>query len=117
MAIKQILENALKTIEGEKERAIATAREKATRESVIPNNAKVDSAKTAAIAELNEKLNQKIAALQNEFNASKQQIVEASEKSKSDFATATLETAASMVSLHYDKAITDLKKQISEIKE
>jgi hypothetical protein len=117
MAIKQYFETALRGIEQERERAISVAREKAMREKIVPNNATIDASRTEAINALTANLNKEISALQEKFNIEKQAIIEASEKKKSEFATATMETEASIVSVQYDAAINALKKQISEIKE
>ena len=116
MAIKQILETCLASVEQEKNKAIATAKEKATREKVIPNNQAIDAARTEAINALTTKFNEEMARRQEAFNVEKASIFEASEKKKSEFAEATLEAESSLVSMEYDKHIEKIKKQIAEIK-
>lgn len=117
MSIRQHFETALNGIQAEKERAISASRERVTREKIIPNNNAVDTKRNDAINELTQRHNQEIAKMQEAFNAEKQSIIAASEKSKSDFATAAIESEAALVSVAYDNAIHALKKQLSEIKE
>lgn len=117
MSIKQHYQTARQNITAEKERAISVEKDRVTKEQIIPNNAEVDKFKAEAINALTTKLNQDIANLQNNFNAEKASIIEASEKKKSAFAEQAISTAVSLVSLEYDKAISDLDKRIGEIKD
>lgn len=117
MSIKQHFENALKNIEADKERAIATAREKVTREKIIPNNSELDRLRAEAINARTAQLNQDIAKLQETFASERQAIIEASEKKKTDFANQVISVEIAVVEQEYNNAITVLKKQISEIKE
>ena len=117
MSIKQHYETALKSIESEMERAIAIAKERVTRERIVPNNAEIDNSRAAAINAITTKLNQDIAKLQENFNAEKQAIVEASEKKKAEFAANTIATETSIVSAQYTAAMNELKNAISKIQE
>lgn len=117
MSIRQHFETALHNIQAERERAISASRERVTREKIIPNNNAIDTKRNEAINALTERHNQEIAKLQEAFNSQKQSIIEASEKSKADFATTAIEAEAALVAVQYDNAIHALNKQISEIKE
>lgn len=117
MSIKQHLENALRSIETDKDRAIATAKEKCTREKIIPHNADVDRSLNEATNALTAKLNQDIAKLQETFNAEKQAMIEASNKKKTEYASQIIATETSIVAMEYDKAVAELRKQIDGIKE
>ena len=117
MAIKQHLEVALQSITSEMERAIATAKDKAIREKVAPNNAEIDRSRTEALNARTARLNEDIAKLQAEFNAERQAMMEASEKKKSDFATQVIETETSIVKAEYEAHLNALRKQIAQLDE
>jgi hypothetical protein len=117
MAIKQHLEVALQSITSEMERAIATAKDKAIREKVAPNNAEIDRSRTEALNARTARLNEDIAKLQTEFNAERQAMMEASEKKKSDFATQVIETETSIVKAEYEAHLNALRKQIAQFDE
>lgn len=117
MAIKQILENALKAIESEQDRAVSLAKDRVTREKIIPNNTEIDRSKTEAISALQTQLNQDIAKLQEKFAVERNAINEASEKKKAEFAKSVIDAEVSVVTLEYSNTMSALKKQISEIKE
>jgi hypothetical protein len=117
MSIKQHYETAYRNIEAEKERAIATAKEKTTREVIIPKNVEFDNYKNNAINALTTELNEKIANLQKDFNEQKTSIIEATEKKKSDFASCTLNAEIAVVSQKYDSAINELKAAMSKMED
>lgn len=117
MSIKQHFQTALQGIIGEKDRAIAMAKEKANKEVVAPHNVEVDAACNEAIAEITTAHNKTMADLQAQFNAQRQSLVEDCAKKKSDFAENAIAQAVAVVSVEYDNAVAALEKQISEIKE
>ena len=117
MSIKQILENALKSIENEQERAVSLAKERVTREKIVPKNTEIDRSKTEAINALQAKLNQDIAKLQESFNSERNAIIEASEKKKAEYATSVIQTEISVVTLEFTNTMSALRKQIDEIKD
>ena len=112
--IVDILKNALKSAEAEKDRAVATAKEKATREKVIPFNAEVDEKLKGAINALTTELNAKIKEMQETFSKEKDELAAQGEKKKSENASAIIATEIAIVSAQYDEAINDLKKQIAK---
>ena len=70
--INQILEQTVSQLEAQKSRDIATAKERVTREKIIPYNNDINKSRDNAIAELQSKLNEQIASLQKKFNEDKQ---------------------------------------------
>lgn len=117
MSIKQHLSNALANIKADKERSIAVAKETAMRETVAPKHAEINKARDEAIASITAKHNQKIAELQHAFAAEKQELVDAGEKKKNEFACSAIECAIATVNVQYEKAIFALEEQISKIEE
>lgn len=117
MVIKQYLEQAIRGIESEKERAINVAKEKVTREKVIPYNNEINISRDNAIKELTETLNKNIADLQQKYAIDKQALIDIGEKKKTEFANSVIEAEISVVSLTCDQAISELKAQIEKIKE
>lgn len=112
--INQILEQTIASLENQKAREVATAKERATREKIVPYNTEINQSRDKAIAELQSKLNDKIATLQKEFAEEKQALVDAGEKKKADFAEVTISTEIAIVSDKCDKAIAHIKALIND---
>lgn len=114
MSIKQHLQNALAGIKADKERAIATAKEKTMRENIVPKHNELNKARDEAIAKITETHNSKIAEMQDRFNADKQEFINATEKKKAELTNSMIECAVATVNVEYDKAIATLEKQIAD---
>lgn len=117
MSIKANLEQVIKALEAERAREVAIVKERVTREKIVPYNQEIDVARDKAIAEKQQLLNASIVALQETFAKEKTEIMEAAEKKKAENATSVITTEAYTVTLAYDKAITRLNEQISELKD
>ena len=117
MAIKAYLEEAVRKLESDKAREVAVAKERVTREQIIPFNAEIDKARDAAIAQKQSEMSAQIAAHQEAFAKERQAYIDAAEKKKSDNAAAVIATETSLISAEYDKHIAKLNAQIQEIKE
>lgn len=115
--IKNFLMQAKTSIENEKQNAINTAKDKVTREQIIPHNQEIDKARDAAIAELTTAYNAKVKALQDELTANKQTLIEKGETEKKNFANTSIEVATIEVSKKYDDNIALLTEQIKNIEE
>jgi hypothetical protein len=115
--VRKHYEYAIAQIQSEKDKAIAQARETATREKVIPHNNEVNASRDKAIAELNAKLNEDIAALQQKFASERQSLIEMGEKNKTDYANSVIASEVAMVTVTYDQAINDLTNLLNKIKE
>jgi DNA-directed RNA polymerase len=117
MSIKAHLEQAIKSLEIEREKEVAIIKERVTREKIVPFNQEMDIARDKAIAEKQQALNATIIAHQENFAKEKKEIIEAGEKKKEKNATAVITSEAYSVTVNYDKAIAKLKEQIAELKE
>ena len=117
MSIKSHLEQAVKSIETEKEREVAVIKERVTREKIVPYNQEQDTLRDKAIAELQQNMNEDITARQAQFAKEKQEIVDENEKRKENNANAVIATETYEVTGKYDKAIARLNDQISELKD
>ena len=115
--IKTYLEETLRKIESDKARAIASVKEKVTRELIIPFNAEIDKSRDAAIAQKQAEMNSNIASLQENFAKERQAYIEAAEKKKQENCTAVIATETAVITAEYDKHIAKLVAQIKEIKE
>lgn len=115
--IRQFIEEAVRKIEVEKERQCVAAKERVTREKILPYNAEIDKARDEAVAQKQRALNENIVALQETFAKEKQAIAEAAEKKKHDNAEAILASEITSVTVEYEKHIAKLKNQIEDIKE
>lgn len=117
MSIKAHLEQAVRSLEAEKQSVAKAEEEKVTREKIIPFNQEIDRAREQAIAERQQALNATIVAQQERFAKEKQEMIEAGEKKKSENANAVITTATYSVTIEYDKAIAKLNDQIANLKE
>lgn len=115
--IKAYLLSTQRSIETEKNRLVQQAKEKATREQVVPHNQEVDGLRDKALNELTAKYNENIKALQDAYSLDRQNIINKAEANKADFAKSALETATSLVVLECDQTIAKLQKLIEEVKE
>lgn len=117
MAIKVYLEETIKRLQVERDRAVATVKEKVTREQIVPFNIEIDKARDSAIAQRNEELNAEIKARQEAFSVERQSFIESAEKKKNEHAQAVIETETAIVVAEYDKHIKRLTEQLSEVSE
>jgi hypothetical protein len=117
MSIKQHLQTALNGIKADKERAIATAKEKAMRETIIPQHNEINKARDDAISAITSQHNAQMQELQDKFSKHKQELIEAAENKKSDVTASVTNCATAEASIAYDKTINSLEEQISKIQE
>lgn len=115
--IKTYLEEAVRKIESDKQRAVASIKEKVTREQIIPFNAEIDKSRDAAIAQRQAELNATIATQQEAFAKERQAYIDAAEKKKAENSMAVITSETAVVSAEYDRHIAKLNAQIQEIKE
>lgn len=117
MSIKALIENNIRTLENERNQAVAAVKDRVYREQIIPFNRDVDAARDKAISELNTQCASEIADVQAKYAVLKQEIVEASEKRKSENADAVIASETYAVSVKYDAVIDSQNKILSTLKE
>lgn len=117
MSIKAHLEQAVRSLETEKEREVAVIKERVTREKIMPYNQEQDTLRDKAIAELQQNMNEDITARQAKFAKEKEAIIKENENRKENNANAVLATETYEVTGKYDKEITYLKKRMEELKD
>lgn len=115
--IKAYLEQAIKSIEADRERAVSDVRERIMREKIIPYNTDIDTSRARALAEIDNELNTRISALKQEYEVKKQELIRLGEEEKKTNAEAVLASELAVVTVEYDAHIAKLTAQISEIKE
>jgi F0F1-type ATP synthase membrane subunit b/b' len=108
--INNYIQECANRIQAQQRADIDKAKQKATQEKIVPFNAEIDNAKSKAIAELQAQLAAKIKSLQDEFEKQSNELVDAAEKKKHDFANQTLTMAENEVSVQYNRALADLAK-------
>ena len=104
--IKQVLENAIATIESQRNNEIQTAKNTAIQQKVNPFNVEIDDAYKKAVNEL---------ALK--FEQDKKALFEAGEKKKLAHKEKIMQEITNTISYKYDLSIAKLKKQIEELGE
>ena len=111
-SINAHIEQAIHSIETEREQQVATRKAIVMQEKVAPKNAEIDTARDKALQELQTKLNIDITALQEKFATERQAIIDASEQQKADNANALITAETASISYEYNAKIVELKKLI-----
>ena len=104
--IKQILENAITSIESQRNNEIQNAKTIAIQQKVNPFNIEIDDAYKNAINELTLK-----------FEKEKKVLFEAGEKKKLEHKEKVMQEIINNISYKYDLSIAKLKKQIDDLGE
>jgi metal-dependent hydrolase (beta-lactamase superfamily II) len=117
MSIKSNYEQIIKNLEAEREREVASIKDKVMREKIVPFNQEMDIARDKAVAEKQQELNNDVAAMQEKFTKEKQEIFAAAEKKKADNAASVLATETYVVTGKYDKEISNLKERVANLEE
>lgn len=112
--IKQIYEQGIAQIEGDRQRKIEAERQRVIREQVVPFNAEIDTALRDAIAEENRQCNATIAAVQARFEEQRKSLTEAAERKKKENAEAVIATAVAVINKKADDAIRYLKDYLEK---
>ncbi len=115
--VKEILENAKRQIEAQRNQQLNVISQRVKVERVVPYNTELDKKKDRAIAEEREKANAQVAQIQAEFNAKKEEIEKATEETKKAFEKSSIETACAEINKACDDAIKALDNQIANTKE
>lgn len=117
MSIKQHLTTALNGIIAEQERAISQAKEKANIEIVAPKFKELENAKNQAITEIVNSHQEAVAKMSEQLQERKNEIHQACEKKKAEFADSVISIETSTVKEKYRVHIQKLEEQISTIEE
>jgi hypothetical protein len=117
MEIKQTLENAIVSIEREREVKIQQATQLAISNDVVPYEREIDETRNKAIEEITAKANAEILAIQKRCETEKQAFISAGEEKKKAFKEATIQSAINTVTYQYNTNIAKLKKLIEELGE
>ena len=117
MSVKAIYEQAIRSLEAERQAVANAKKEQVTREKIVPFNQEIDRAREQAIVEKQQALNATILAHQEQFAREKQEMIEAAEKKKAEHANSVIVSETYSVTVEYDKAIAKLKEQIDKCEE
>lgn len=117
MSIKAHLEQAIKSLQTEKQSVANAVKERVTREKILPYNQDIDMARDKAIEEKQANLNATIVAHQEQFAKDKREIIEAAQKKKEENAASVITSETYMATVEYDKAIAKLTEQVAELKD
>ena len=104
--IKQVLENAIASIESQRNDEIQNAKNIAIQQKVNPFNVEIDDAYKSAVNEMTLK-----------FEQEKRTLFEAGEKKKLEHKEKILKEITNTISYKYDLSIAKLRKQIDELGE
>lgn len=115
--IKAYIEQAIKNIELDKDKAIAPAKDRLVREKIAPHNAEVDRLRTKALLELDGEMNLELSEIRKKYEAKKQELIVLGETDKKAFAENVFANELAPLTAEYDSAIAKLTSQIAEINE
>lgn len=111
-SINAHIEQAIHSIETEREQQIASRTAIVMQEKVAPKNTEIDTARDRALQALQTKLNDDISTLQEKFATERQSIIDASEQQKADNAHALITAETASIAYEYNTKISELKKLI-----
>lgn len=115
--IKTYLEQAIRSIEADKEKAVSEIKDRITREKIIPYNTEVDNYRAKALTEIEDELNQRIASIRQDYEAKKQELIRLGEEKKKANADNILMSELAVATVEYDTHIAKLNAQLAEVKE
>lgn len=115
--LKDILENAIRTIENERAGELQRVQQVAVQEKVYPFNESIDQSFQKAVDELTEKASEQIASIRQNLENDKKALLEAGNNKKQEFYEKTIKDATSEVAYKYDLVLAKLKKHIEELGE
>lgn len=111
-SINAHIEQAIHSIETEREQKIAEIKAVIMQEKVAPKNIEIDNLRDRALQEKQDKLNADIAALQEKYAVERQAIIDASERQKTDNANALINAETASITYEYNNKLTELRKLI-----
>lgn len=106
--IKDYIEQAIRSIEAEKEQTLATVKI-GLQDKLVPRNTEIDTRRDMALQELQTNLEAEILALRTACDKKRQEIIDASEASKAANMQAALSAEVGNSLKLYDDAIANLK--------
>lgn len=115
--IRQYIEQAIKSIEVERDKQVTIAKDRIMREKIAPFNAEIDSARAKALTEVDVEINTKVAEIKQEGEVRKQELIALGEQKKKNNAETVLASELAILTISYDSAISKLNAQLAEIKE
>lgn len=115
--IKNILQNAIGSLEAQRNAETEQIKRSVFQSEIVPFNAEIDKAYQKAVAELTEKANRDIVAIQEKLKKDKENLAVLSANKKSENEKAVIATHTSSVACKYNSQIAKLKKQLEELGE
>jgi hypothetical protein len=115
--IKGYIEQAIASIQAEKEAQINAVKTTVTQEKIIPYNTETDKLRDKAVAEKVAEFNAKVQELQAQLEQDKQEIITAAETDKTNNANTVITTETASISYKYDLQIKKLQDQMASIEE
>lgn len=114
--IKEIIAQAIRQIEAEREQNISEVKSTIMQDKIVPHNIEIDTKRDAALQSLAEKREKDVSDLNAKYEQERQAIIDASEKDKNENANAVVARETYGITVEYDKVLSELRKQI-EVKE
>lgn len=111
--VNDYIQQAIQGIEAEQEQKVEEAKSKAMLDVAEPN-AEIDVSRDKAIEELKTKLNQDVAALQEQFTKERQDIIDASEKQKAENINTRISIETASVTAQYGVKLAGLRKLLED---
>lgn len=110
--IRDFIEQAIRNIEAEREQKVAAAKATIMQEKVLSHNIEVDMSRDNALQALAAKREKDISEINARYEAERQAIIDASEKSKTDNANEVIARETVGIAAEYDTKLAELRKLI-----
>ena len=114
---KQQIENAIRSIEAERDQRLREVEQRVYREKIAPYNADIDKQRDESIAKLQSEFNLDIQKRQEKFNADKTAIITAGEANKKNHAEIEIACEQKEIRETYKAIIESLNKTANDIVE
>lgn len=115
--IRGHIEQAIRSIEAEKEQKLREVEQRVMQEKVLPFNREIDESRDKAIQQLSTEYNVAVNALQEKFAKDKNDIILASEQHKKVNADAIISAESKSVEEEYGIIIAELTNSLNKVKE
>lgn len=115
--IKAYIEQAIRSIEAEKEQEIRKVKERVMAEKIVPFNREKDELRDNAVQQKANELNEAIKVLQEQFAKDKADIYAKTEQRKKENAESVISAETAIIVSEYNATIVELKKTLGEPQE
>lgn len=115
--MKAYIEQAIRSIEAQKEQKIREVEQRVMQEKILPFNREIDQSRDLAIQQLSSEYNEAVKVLQDKFAKDKNDIIVASDQHKKENADKLIASETASVEAEFGMIIAELESTLNKVKE